>query len=237
MGTHAAFARNEKYVPRQEKPDFWSGGKVANLERVDWMIQPDPATAWAALEKGEVDWLERPLFDLLPKMRATKGVKVEVIDPMGTWTEIYFNNAIPPFDNPKLRRALFPAVKQADYIQSVVGEQTDLMRTGVGVFLPGSPYATDVGMDLLNGPRSIEEARKLVKESGYNGEKIVQMAASDIATNSAYSQVAYQMMKDIGLNVEYQSMDWGTMLSRCGSPIPVATFRWAATRRTRRWKR
>lgn len=214
MGSHAAFARFDKYQPRQEKPDFWSGGKVANLERVDWIIQPDPAIAWAALEKGEVDWLERPLFDLVPKMRATKGVKVEVIDPMGSWTEIYFNNAIPPFDNPKLRRALFPAVKQADFIQAVVGEQTDLMRTGVGVFLPQSPYATDAGMEVLNGPRSIDEARRLVKESGYNGEKIVQMAASDIATNVAYSQVGYQMMKDCGLNVEYQSMDWGTMLSR-----------------------
>jgi peptide/nickel transport system substrate-binding protein len=214
MGAHAAFARFDKYVPRQEKPEFWSGGKVANLDRVEWMIQPDPATAWGALEKGEVDWLERPLFDLVPKMRATHGVQVEVIDPLGSWTEIYFNNAIPPFDNPKLRRALFPWVKQSDFIQSVVGDQTDLMRTGVGVFLPGSPFATDVGMEVLNGPRDLELARKLVRESGYNGEKIVQMAASDLPTNAAYSQVGYQMMKDCGLNVEYQSMDWGTMLSR-----------------------
>jgi peptide/nickel transport system substrate-binding protein len=213
-GTHAAFARFDKYVPRQEKPVFWSGGKIANLDRVDWMIMPEPATAWAALQKGEVDWLERPLFDLLAQMRATRGVKVEVIDPLGTWTELYFNNAIPPFDNPKLRRALFPAVNQTDFIQSVVGEQTDLMRTGVGVFLPGSPFASTVGMEALTGPRDLELARKLVRESGYNGEKIVQMAASDIATNAAYSQVGYQMMKQCGLNVEYQSMDWGTMLSR-----------------------
>ena len=214
MSTHAAFARFDKYVPRQEKPDFWSGGKVVHFDRVEWLIQPDPATAWAALQQQEVDWLDRPLLDLLPKMRATKGVQVEVVDPLGTWTEIYFNNAIPPFDNVKLRRALFPAVKQIDYMQAVVGDQKDLMRTGVGVFLPGSPYATDVGMDVLNGPRSLDEARKLVKESGYNNEKIVQMAASDIPTSVAYSQVLYQMMKDIGLNVDYQSMDWGTMLSR-----------------------
>ena len=212
--SRAAFARFDKYVPRQEKPEFWSGGKVAYLERVEWHIIPDTGTAATALQKGEVDWLERPLFDLLPKLRATPGIKVEVVDPLGTWTEIYFNNAIPPFDNPKLRRALFPAVVQSDYIQAVVGEQADLMRTGVGPFLPSSPFASGVGMEALTGPRSLDAARKLVKESGYNGEQIVQMVATELPTNNAYGMVLNQMLRDIGLNVKLDATDWGTMLSR-----------------------
>lgn len=213
-GTHAAFARFDKYVPRQEKPEFWSGGKVAYLDRVDWMIMPDAATAAAALQKGEVDWLERPLFDLLPKLRAAKDVKVQVIDPLGTWTELYFNNAIPPFDNPRLRRALFSAVNQADFMTAVVGDQSELMRTGVGMFLPGSPAASSVGMEALTGPRDIALTKRLVQESGYKGEPIVQMAASDLPTSAAYGPVGAQMLKQCGLNVDYQAIDWGTMLSR-----------------------
>ncbi len=212
--TRAAFSKFDKYVPRNEKPDMWAGGKVAYLDRVEWHIIPDPATAAQALMKGEVDWLERPLFDLLPQLRKAPGVQVEVVDPLGTWTEIYFNNAIPPFDNPKLRRALFPAVIQSDYIQSVIGDQTELMRTGVGPFHPASPYASGVGMEALNGPRSLDAARKLVKESGYNGEQIVQMIATELPTANAYGMVLHQMLKDIGLNVKLDATDWGTLLSR-----------------------
>ena len=64
-GSHAAYARHEGYVPRQEKASSWAGGKVANFDRVEWKFIPDPATAAAALQTGEVDWVERPLFDLI----------------------------------------------------------------------------------------------------------------------------------------------------------------------------
>src|ERR1700722_3032449 len=59
-GARAAYARFEGYVPRQEPPSFYAGGKVANFERVEWIVEPDPATAAAALRKGEVDWIEQP---------------------------------------------------------------------------------------------------------------------------------------------------------------------------------
>jgi peptide/nickel transport system substrate-binding protein len=47
-GSGAAYARNEKYVPRQEPISMWAGGKVANFDRIEWKTIPDPATqAWA----------------------------------------------------------------------------------------------------------------------------------------------------------------------------------------------
>lgn len=225
-GAHAAFARNERYVPRQEPPAFWSGGKAAHLDRVEWLIMPDAATAAAALEKGEVDWLERPLFDLLPRLRRNPAVKLDVLDPLGTWVELYFNTSLPPFDNPKLRRALFPAVVQSDFLQALVGDQSDLMRTDVGFFLPGSPNASDAGMAALTGPRSLELARRLVKESGYGGEKVVQMVPSDLPTAVAYGQVGAQLLRDVGLNLDYQSIDWGTLLSRWNAKETTPASAW-----------
>jgi peptide/nickel transport system substrate-binding protein len=226
IGSRAAFARFDKYVPRQEPPDFWSGGKVVHLDRVEWLTRPDPSTAAAALQTKEVDWVERPLFDLLPTLRGTNGLKVEVIDPLGTWTELHFNNAIPPFDDPKLRRAFFPAVNQADFMEALVGDQANLMRTGVGPFLPGSPYASNVGMEAITGPRDLALAKKLVAESGYKGQMVVQMAASDLPTMVAYGAVGQQMLQQCGINVDYQSMDWGTLLSRWNSPDPTAQAKW-----------
>ena len=74
-GAKAVYVKNADYVPRQEKPEYFSGGKVVNFERVEWIVQPDPATASAALQTGEVDWLEFPLLDLLPMLRKSRRVR------------------------------------------------------------------------------------------------------------------------------------------------------------------
>jgi hypothetical protein len=47
----------------------------------------------------------------------------------------------------------------------------------MGVFTPGSPFASDAGMAILNGKRDPALARKLIGESGYKGEKVVLMYA------------------------------------------------------------
>ncbi len=226
MGSRAVFVRNDKYVPRDEPPSFWAGGKVVHLDRVEWHVVPDAGTAAAALEQNEVDWLERPLFDLLPRLKQKSGIKVEVLDPLGTWTELLFNPAIPPFDNPKLRRALLPAIVQSDFMQAVVGDQAELMRTGVGAFLPGSPAASDAGMEALTGKRDLDLARRLVKESGYKGEKVVQMLPTDIPTGNAYGQVTAQLLRDLGLNLDLQAMDWGTLVNRWNAKDATSAGAW-----------
>ena len=174
-GGHAAYARNTKYVPRQEKPSSWAGGKHAYFERVEWKFIPDPATSAAALQTGEVDWVERPLLDLVPKLKSSAGVSVSQVDPMGYFGILFLNNAAPPFDNPKLAHALLPAINQADFMAAVVGDLRNQSRTGMGMFTPGSPFASDAGMAILNGKRDPALARKLIGESGYKGEKVVLM--------------------------------------------------------------
>jgi peptide/nickel transport system substrate-binding protein len=216
-GSRAAFARFDRYVPRAEPPAFWSGGKSVKLDRVEWLIMPDPSTAAAALQNGEVDWLERPLIDLVPQLTRQRGIRSEVVDRLGSQAMIYLNTRTGPFANPQLRRALFPAVKQDDYMSAVVGEQASLAQSGVGYFIPGSPYASDAGMEALTGPRDMDLARKLVREAGYDGTPIVQLATPESPTLNPLSEVARAMLADIGLKVDYQTMDWGTLLNRVRS--------------------
>ena len=125
-GVEGGLCEEPDYVPRQEKPEYFSGGKVVNFERVEWIVQPDPATAAAALQTGEVDWLEFPVLDLLPMLRKSPGCDVVRYDPLGSLAIIAFNHLFPPFDNPKLLRALLPAIDQKEYVTAWVGEQQDL---------------------------------------------------------------------------------------------------------------
>lgn len=225
-GAHAAYARHSGYVPRQDQPSSWAGGKVAYFDRVEWKFLPDPATAAAALQTNEIDWLERPLFDLVPKLRSAAGVSVSQVDPFGNFGILWLNNLSPPFDNAKLRHALLPAVNQSDFMAAIVGELKEQARTGMGMFTPGSPFASSVGMDILNGPRDPALAKKLIAESGYAGEKIVVMLP-EIPAYRAMGEVAGALMQQLGLNVETQSMDWGTLSSRARSKDTKVSAGWS----------
>jgi len=225
-GSRAVYTKHAAYVPRQEPAKMWSGGKMAYFDRVEWHMLPDPATAAAALQKDEVDWLERPLFDLVTKLKSSAGVKVELVDPLGFFGILMLNNGSPPFDNPKLRAALLPAIDQRDCMAAVVGDLPELSLTGMGMFTPGSPFASDAGMQVLNGPRDLALAKRLIAESGYNGEKIVLMAP-EIPEYRAMAEVTNATFAQLGLNVDFQSMDWGTLSSRQRSTDPAVMAGWS----------
>jgi peptide/nickel transport system substrate-binding protein len=225
-GDHAAYARHDGYVPRQEKPSGWAGGKVAGFDRVDWKFISDPATAAAALQTGEVDWVERPLFDLIGKLKVSPGISVERYDPFGYFAILYLNNAAPPFDNPKLAHAILSALRQADFMQVVLGDLKGLSNVDMGMFTPGSPFASDAGMDIITGKRDVPLAKKLIGESGYKGEKVVIMVP-EIPEARAMSEVTRALFQELGLNVDYQTMDWGTLSTRARSTDPSVRAGWS----------
>ncbi|HTC07731.1 MAG TPA: ABC transporter substrate-binding protein [Acetobacteraceae bacterium] len=226
-GSKAAWAKFDKYNPRQEKAEFFSGGKHVFVDRVEWQVIPDPATAAAALQRGEVDWVEWPLIDLIPMLKKSPGVQIAVNDPFGVVGMIRFNQLFPPFDNIKLRQALWSAIDQKDFMDAVAGEQTDLVKQGtVGFFTLGSPMANATGMEALTGPRDLAKAKKLIAESGYKGEKIVLMAPTDQPAILAVCQVVNGTFQKLGLNMDYQAMDWGTLVTRRASKEPPEKGGW-----------
>ena len=226
-GSRAVYAKFDKYSPRNEAPNNMSGGKVVNIERVEWLVTGDAASAAAALQTGELDWLEQPLSDLLPVLARAPGVTVETTDLFGNAGLIRFNHMHPPFNNVKLRQAVLAMVDQKDFLAAIMGADSKLTQSGVGVFTPGTPLASDAGLEKITGKRDLAAAKKLVAESGYKGEKVVIMAPTDFAVINAMAQVTAQVCRDIGLNVEYVSTDWGALVQRRASREPVEKGGWS----------
>jgi peptide/nickel transport system substrate-binding protein len=227
-GARCAYSRFDGYVPRQEKPVFFAGGKVAHFERVEWTVQPDSATAAAALQTGEVDWLETPLIDLCPMLKKSPGVYTAIVDPGGWLMFMVLNNLNPPLDNPKVRLAIQMALNQQTFVDSVVGDQKDLAIVPTALFAPTMPMANTAGIAHLTGPRDIAGAKRLIAESGYRGEPVMIMAPGDQAALSQMSEVARDLFQSIGLKVDYQSMDWGSVVTRRASQNPVDQGGWGA---------
>ena len=225
-GARAAYARFDKYVPRSETPSNMAGAKVVNVDRVEWIIMPDPATA-AALQTGEIDWVERPLADLIPVLRRNRDVLVEDTDLLGELGIVRFNHLHPPFNNIKLRQALLAITDQKDYLAAVMGADSPYTTQPVGIWTPGTPLASDAGMEKLTSRRDLAAAKKLVVESGYNGQKIVLMAPTDFPTLNALAQVTRSLCDQLGLNVEYAATDWGSLIQRRASREAVEKGGWS----------
>ena len=226
-GSRAVYTRFAGYNPRSEAPSFTAGGKLVHFDRVEWQVMPDPATAAAALQANEIDWIEQPLIDLLPLIRRDSALRVATNDDFGVVGVIVFNHLQPPFDNVKLRRALLPAVDQSEFVAAVMGNESNTAKTGVGVFTAGSPLANTAGLEALTGPRDIPRARALVQASGYNKERVVLLSPSDYPSLQAVAQVTNAVYQRVGLNVEYVSTDWGTVVSRRASKEPVGKGGWS----------
>ena len=227
-GARMAYARFDGYVPRPEgRAEGSAGPKVAHFERVEVLVMPDGATAAAALRQGEVDWLRWPLIDLVPALRRAPGVTVDVIEPLGLIGKFRFNHLNAPFDKAAVRRAILPALSQAEYMMAAQGSDTSLWRDGVGYFCPGTPMASEAGMEALTAPRDLARAKAALAGSGYGGEKVVVMMPTDFPIYNAMAEVTGELLRKIGFNAEVQAMDWATAMQRRAKPDPVAQGGWS----------
>jgi peptide/nickel transport system substrate-binding protein len=226
-GARAVYERFAGYKSRENgAPEWTSGPKVVSFDRIEWTVIPDAATAGAALQSGEVDWWEYPTPDLQPLLRRNKAIEVANKDPTGNIGIIRLNHLVPPFDNPAIRRAILGAVSQEDNMMAVAGTDPSMWRTGVGVFPPGTSLASDVGLEIFNGPRDYDKVRRDLKAAGYNGEKVVLLCVSDLSVLKAESDVGVDMFSRLGMNVDAQVMDWGTVVSRRAKKDPPGQGGW-----------
>jgi peptide/nickel transport system substrate-binding protein len=225
-GAKAIFEKFDGYNVRPEAGDWLSGGKRMNFDRIEWIIIPDAATAGAALQNGEVDWWENPVADLVPLLKRNRNLNVDIGDPLGNIGSFRINHLHPPFNDVRVRRAVMMALSQTDYMQAVVGDDTSLWKTCPSFFTPGSTFYTEEGGELLKGPRDYEGAKKLLKEAGYNGEKIRLIVPTDVAITKAEGEVTADLLQKIGMNVDYVATDWGTTGTIRAKKDPVDKGGW-----------
>ena len=127
-GNRSVYERFQDYVPRDGgKASFLAGAKTVHFDRVEWTGNLEAATAAAALQSGELDWVELPPIDLLPSLKRDPKLSVETSKVSTAIGVARFNHLLPPFDNPAVRRALLGAIDQGAAMQAVAGADP---RTG-----------------------------------------------------------------------------------------------------------
>ena len=224
-GARAVFQRFDGYVPRNEPASWLAGGKRMGVDRVEWVIMPDPATASAALQNGEVDWWENPITDLVPVLRRNRNIAVDIADPLGNIGSFRMNHLHPPFNNVKVRQAVMMALSQQDYMTALVGNDPNLWKTMGGFFTPGTPLYTEEGGEAMKAA-NMERGRQMLRESGYAGEPVICLVAQDQPITKAQGDVTADLLRRLGMNVDYVATDWGTVGQRRAVKSPPNQGGW-----------
>ncbi|MBI1777078.1 MAG: ABC transporter substrate-binding protein [Proteobacteria bacterium] len=228
-GSKVVYAKNPNYKPRSEPPSGFAGGKVAKVDRVEWLYIPDAATASAALQAGEIDMWEWPTSDFVALLKKDPKIVIANYDPLGQVGIMRPNFLHPPFDNPKARQALLWLTVQLDYRGAIVGGDPTSWIDCVGMFSCGGPNATNVAATPLMEPdRSKKEAmaKRLLAEAGYKGEPIYILEATDLPELNASALVLADQLKRIGAKPELVPLDWNSILTRRANKKPPAEGGW-----------
>ncbi len=198
---------------------------MAKVDRVEWLYIPDAMTKVAALNAGEADWWGNPPVDLLLALAANADITIAPSDPIGNTIMLRFNHLLPPFDNVKMRQAVLAVTDQADFLAALAGDQK-YWHLCPSFFTCGTPMESEAGSAALSGKRDFDKAKKLIAEAGYKGEKIVVMDPVDQPVGHSQALVVTDLLKKLGLNVDLQSMDWGTLVTRRASKEPLDKGGW-----------
>ncbi len=211
-GDKAVYVKNTAYKPRAEPASGLAGGKVVNIDRIEWRVISDQQTAVNALIAGEIDMIESPPHDLLPLLKKEPKVKV-YINPTSYFQYTFRPNwTQKPLDDVRIRRAFWTALEQTPFLEAAIGN-AEYYRPCKSVFICPSALETSVGMDgLLDG--NAAKARDLLKQAGYDGTPIVLLHPTDVAVLANLPPIAKSQLEKAGFKVDMQAMDWQTLLGR-----------------------
>jgi peptide/nickel transport system substrate-binding protein len=218
-GSQIVYVRNPDYVPRQRSASGFAGGKRVFVDRVEFRIIPDPATA-AALGKGEIDLWEAPPLDLLALLRSQPLTTTRFLKTGGLMLVMRPNHLLPPFNDMHACLALLAMVNQDDFMAVASRGDAGNMRACHAFLGCSTDARTEAGIDNFLRP-DLARARALLRESGYDGRPIVPMQPTNLPLICDASAVAKQVMEQVGFKVDMQTMDWATLVQRRAKQDPV----------------
>ena len=211
LGAKIVYVKNEKYVPRTEAPSGTAGGKQVFVDRLEWVILKDAQTQANAIANGEVDMIEWMPAEQYAAFKANSNLELIKPTPAGSY-DLHLNHLVPPFNNPKIAQAAIMAVNQEALMRAQMVNK-DLYRPCTSIYPCDAVWAsTQTGY--FTGKPQFEAAKKLLKEAGYDGKPVVLLFPADFAVLNKFPPVLAQLLKQAGFNVDMQSMDWASLVTR-----------------------
>ena len=193
----------------------YGGYKVACLDQITFRMVTEPGARVAGLQTGELHGVQDVPATAQKRLTADKAVRLERIE--NYWLNIAYPNwSFPPTNNPLFRQAVLAAM---DFDEIMEAASDGLYRLSPSLQYPGTTYYSEAGKEAVN-QRNPDKARRLLKESGYAGQKVVLMTNKDYPVRYNTAVVMAEQKKAVGINAELLVLDWPTSLQKSLKATP-----------------
>lgn len=202
---------NERIVA-ERNPRYWDNAHTV-INKVTYLPISSETADVNRYKAGEIDIVYTVPINQFAQLKKTMGDQLDVSPQLATYY-YEFNTTRPPFNDPRVRRALNMALDKDIIAEKVLGQgqrpawlisQPDIG----GVELHNPEYAS--------WPRDkrIAEAKKLLSEAGYNESHplVFNLLYNTSESHQRIAIAASSMWKkNLGVEAKLQNQEWKTML-------------------------
>jgi len=213
--------RFDKYVSRDDAPNYQTGGKVPYLDEIIFWIVPEASTRVAGLETGEYDVITQVPDTEYQRLKDAEGV-VPVINQPAVLMYMMFNHKKGLMSDVNMRKAVQATINVDEVVQSVVSDKA-FGTVNPSFFSPGGAYETDQSAELYN-QKNIEKVKEYLEKAGYNGEPIRYLVLRISPTNTRTNVAVTEQMKAAGMNAEFLNYDLATWVAKRSDPDEFEIF-------------
>ena len=223
-GRRTVYVRNPDYKPRKEPASGLAGGKVAKVDRVEWLAIPDHQTAVNALLAGEIDYIEAPPHDLKSLLQADKNILTRGLQQDWRAIRLPLEHRGTAVQQPEAPPRRDVRLDQKDFLQGVIGDER-YYQTCDAMFVCGTPLENSAGMEGLVAV-NFAKSRELLKEAGYDGTPIVMLHTTDIAVLTNAGPIAKDLLEKGGFKVQMVPLDFQAIVARRLRKTPAQDGGW-----------
>ena len=190
-------------------PDYWAG--KAAIDNLVYAITPDASVRYQKLKAGECHVMPYPNPADLEAM--SKDADINLMQQEGLNVGyLAYNSLVPPFDNPKVRKALNMAINKEAILDAVFQGAGKVAKN------PIPPTIWSYNDAVKDDPYDPAAAMKMLEEEGVKGLKMNIWA---MPVQRPYNPNARRMAEliqadfaKVGVEAEIVSYEWGEYLKR-----------------------
>jgi peptide/nickel transport system substrate-binding protein len=187
--------------------DYWGG--APSVGGVEFRYITEPAAALTALRNGEVQWTDNVPPQDIESLGEDQDVELATTASVDYWY-MSMNYAVPPFDDPLVRRAIATAVNRQDVAEAARFGAARANQTAI-------PEDSFFYYDYAPFEPDEDAARDLLEQAGVTTPITMGLMVTDELPESVTSaQVIADQLEPIGINVEVEVLDFATWLDRQG---------------------
>lgn len=152
----------ESFQPEQELVLTGNGdyfNEAPKLSKLTIKNIPENAARMTAIETGEIDATWTIPADLIDQLKQNSDIKVSDI-PSYFYYFNWFNSGEKPFNDKKVRQAMWHAIDLEEMVKNLYGDTAEVMKSPIPSSIFG--YAEQQAYDY-----DPEKAKQLLKEAGY----------------------------------------------------------------------